>query len=187
MINVVSGIKYWFRYDAKYLHKEIYQGIRNLIYWFPIIWRDRDWDYRYIYDVLGAKIEKQAKYTAKYGNHLSAKRDAEVMMTCTRLMKKVVQEYYSSEVGDYHKTEWEFIPIEGSNSSTLKFNEMSNNFEDYFAKYPSACKKVMALEGTTEGERDKKSIAFKISTYNQSKAHKLLFKILENNMERWWD
>jgi hypothetical protein len=177
----------WLRYDAKYLHKEIYQGIKNLIYWFPIIWRDRDWDQRYIYDILETKIEKQARYIDKHGNHLNAQRDAEVMMTCVRLMKKVSEEYYSDEMSDYYETDMEFIPIEGSSTSTIKFTEKHNNFEDYFAKYPTAYKQVMALEKTTEGERDKKSIAFKISIYNQSKAHKLLFKILENNMEKWWD
>lgn len=175
----------WFRYDAKYLHKEIYRGIRNLIYWFPIIWRDRDWDQRYIYGILEAKIEKQARYIDKHGHHLNAKRDAEVMMTSVRLMKKVSEEYYLSEMNDYYETNMEFIPIEGSTNSTVKFTERHNNFEDYFAKYPTAYKKIMAFDKISENK--KHSIARKIANYNQNKAHKLLFKILENNMEKWWD
>jgi hypothetical protein len=177
----------WILYDAKYLHKEIYRGIKNLIYWFPIIWRDRDWDHRYIYGILEAKIEKQARFIEKHGHHISAKRDAEVMMTCVRLMKKVSLEYYSSEMSDYHETDMEFVPIEGSTDFTAKFTEKHNNFEDYFAKYPTAYKRVLTFDKIKDSENRKYSIGSEIATYNQNKAHKLLFKILENNMEKWWD
>lgn len=180
-------VRVWFRYDAKYLHKEIYRGISNLIYWFPIIWKDRDWDYRYIYDILEAKIQKQARYIDKHGHHLNAKRDAEVMMTCVRLMEKVSDGYYSSEMNDYHQTEMEFVPIEGSTNFTVKFTEKHNNFEDYFAKYQTAYKKVVSTAKIDDAERIKYSIAREIATYNQNKAHKLLFKIVENNIEKWWD
>jgi hypothetical protein len=177
----------WLRYDAKYLHKEIYRGIRNLIYWFPVIWRDRDWDQKYIYDILETKIEKQARYIGKYGHHLNAERDAEVMMTCVRLIKKVAEEYYSSEMSDYHETDMEFVPIEGSTNSTVKFTEICNNFDDYFTKYPTAYKKIVTSGKIKDSKEDKYSIAREMAIYNQNKAHKLLFKILENNMEKWWD
>nr|WP_315196822.1 hypothetical protein [uncultured Flavobacterium sp.] len=173
----------WLRYDAKYLHKEIYRGIKNLIYWFPIIWKDRDWDQRYIYEILETKIEKQARYIDKYGHHVNAKRDAEVMMTCVRLMKKVSDGYYLSEMNEYHKTKMEFIPIEGSTNFSAKFTEKHNNFEDYFVKYPTAYKKVLATAKFEDSERIKYSIASEIATYNQNKAHKLLFKIVEKNIE----
>ena len=177
----------WLRYDAKYLHKEIYRGIKNLIYWFPIIWRDRDWDSSNIYSILATKIEKQARYIDKYGYHLNAKRDAEVMMVCVRLIRKVSSEYYSSEMNEYHETEMEFIPIEGSTNFTVKFIEKHNNFEDYFAKYPKAYKKALTSDKIKDDERIKYSIASEIATYNQNKAHKLLFEIVEKNIERWWD
>lgn len=36
--------------------RSIYYGIRNLIYYFPVIWRDRPYDYEYIYDLLYYKL-----------------------------------------------------------------------------------------------------------------------------------
>ena len=33
----------------------------------------------------------------------------------------------------------------------------------------------------------KKSIAMNIAYVNQERAHKLLFKILQQNIEKWWD
>lgn len=177
----------WIRHDAKNLHKEIIQGIKNLIYWLPIIWRDRDWDNTYIYKILNAKIEKQAKYINKHGHHLNAKRDAEVMMICGKLMKRVSEEYYLDEMNDYHQTQIEFIPIEGSKTSTLKSTEKHNNFEDYFAKYPTVYKKVLASGKCSNAENLKYAIATQIAIYNHNKARKLLFKILETKIEKWRD
>ena len=38
-----------------------------------------------------------------------------------------------------------------------------------------------------EGEKDKKIIAMEIAHENQERAKKLLFRLMENNIERWWD
>ena len=92
----------WFLWDVKYVHKTVWIGIKNLWKWFPIIWKDRDWDYYYIYQVLKFKLEKQAKHLGEKNWHESSKRDAEVMMTCVRLINKLQNEeyyepYYDSE------------------------------------------------------------------------------------------
>ena len=36
----------------KYQHKYIKYGVQNLYKWFWIIWKDRDWDHHYIFEVL---------------------------------------------------------------------------------------------------------------------------------------
>ena len=36
-------------------------------------------------------------------------------------------------------------------------------------------------------QESKKQIAHEISRLNGERAHKLLFKILEQNIRRWWD
>ena len=46
--------------------------IRNLIRWIPIIWKDRDWDFYFTYEILKKKLEFQAEFTRKYGHHESA-------------------------------------------------------------------------------------------------------------------
>ena len=80
----------WFLWDVKHVHKTVWIGIKNLWRWFPIIWKDRDWDYYYIFQVLKFKLEKQAKHLNKYGSE----RDAELMMTCVRLINKLQNEEY---------------------------------------------------------------------------------------------
>ncbi len=36
--------------------RSIKYGIKNLITWFPIIWKDRDWDHWYLYKILRFKL-----------------------------------------------------------------------------------------------------------------------------------
>lgn len=126
----------WFLWDAKHVHKTVWAGIKNLWKWFPIIWKDRDWDYYYIFQVLKFKLEKQAKHLGKRNWHESSKRDAEIMMTCVRLINKLQNEEY---------------------------------FEAYYDSKPM------------NNEMINKCLA------QHSKAKRLLFRIMEEKIESWWD
>ena len=76
-----------------YKIKQFFKRIKNLIRWFPIIWKDQDWDDHYIFEILKFKLKNQAKYISYHNRHISAKRDAEIMMLCVRLIEKVQDEY----------------------------------------------------------------------------------------------
>ena len=83
----------WIKWELPYQHKYIKYGVKNLYKWFRVIWNDRDWDHHYIFQVLKFKLEKQANYLTKNGFHNNAQRDAELMMTCVRLIDKLQNEY----------------------------------------------------------------------------------------------
>lgn len=50
----------WFKWDAKHFHRDVAYGFKNLWKWFPIIWKDRDWDDHFIFEVLKFKIKNTA-------------------------------------------------------------------------------------------------------------------------------
>lgn len=116
--------------------KQFFRNTRNLIRWFPIIWKDRDWDHYYIFEILKFKLKNQAEYIEKKGLHLSAKREAELMMLCVNLIDKVQNEYYMDE-------------LMNDNNITAK--------------------------------------KIRVAERKHNKAKQLLFKTLEQNIERWWD
>jgi hypothetical protein len=165
----------------KYRVKQFFRNIHNLIRWFPIIWKDRDWDHHFIFEILKFKLKNQAEYISKRGNHLSAKRDAEIMMTCIRLIEKIQDEYYASEYFEYYKSYLEFKKLENSELFEITETVTSEALEDYFKKYPLIYRLVPDLKAP------KSRIAFQMAKINQERAHKLLFKILEENIQRWWD
>jgi hypothetical protein len=126
----------WFKWKFKYQHKYIKYGIQNLYKWFWVIWNDRDWDHYYIFQVLKFKLEKQANHLAENGLHNNAQRDAELMMTCVRLIDKLQNEYY----------------------------------------YDELCK---------SGVRSSEAVQNVIAKHK--KAKRLLFKIMNDRIEEWWD
>jgi hypothetical protein len=120
-----------------YRIKQFFSRIYNLYRWLPIIWKDQDWDHHYIFEILKFKLKNQAEYIGSKNRHLSAKRDAEIMMLCVRLIDKVQNEEYLMELINYEE----------------------NLTKEMVSK----------------------------ATAKQNKAKHILFKILENYIERWWD
>jgi hypothetical protein len=190
-LNVFEKISLWWRFEGRYYHKDFINGIKNLVRWFPIIWRDRDWDDHYIWQLIQQKLKFQSNYIGKRDFHMCAKRDAEIMMTCVKLIEKIKDEYYNLEYMDYHDTDWEFIDCEDRPGySELKFIDISENLDEYFKKYPRQYKKVLSGEINLfkrDEEKDKKLIAMEIAHENHQRARKLLFTLLERNIEKWWD
>lgn len=165
-----------------YKIKQFFKRIYNLYRWFPIIWKDQDWDDYYIFEILKFKLKNQAEYIGYHNRHLSAKRDAEIMMLCVRLIEKVQDEYYGTEYFTYQESEFKFIESKDHpDCHEVEIIEKSERYNEYFKKYPLIYRMVPDLQAP------KGKIAFQISRINEERAHKLLFKILEQNIIRWWD
>ena len=126
-----KSISLWWKFEGQYYHKDFINGVKNLWKWFPTIWKDRDWDDSFIFDLLIQKLKNQSKYIGKRDYHTRAKRDAEIMMTCVRLLEKVKVEEYGIEYLDYEVSDWNFVPCKDSPGySTLEVDRISENFDD---------------------------------------------------------
>jgi hypothetical protein len=184
-------IPLWWNNEGRYLPRKVKIGVKNLIYWFPIIWKDRNWDDSFIFDIMKHKLSAQAEYIGNRDRHTRAQLDAKRMRLCVKLMGLVQDEFYSSEYSDYHKTKHWFADIpEKPGYSSWESRLLEENFDDYFKKYPLIHKRVLNGEGIfdREGrEDDKQIIAMNIGHINHDRARKLLFKIMEENIEGWWD
>ena len=184
----MTKIGLWWKFEGRYYHKDFYHGVRNLIRWFKVIWRDRDYDHGYIFDILKTKLKNQSQYISKHDNHLSAKRDAQIMMTCVRLIDKIQDQFYDSEYTDYHHSEYLWIPLEdGTDYSRLEINELSEKFDEYFAKYKHAYREVTKSDKYIFENDSKIKIAMNMGRYLSDKADRILFSLMERNIKKWWD
>lgn len=160
--------------------RNIINGIKNIIKWIPIIYKDRDYDYYYILETLKFKLNNQSKYTLNKSKHISASADSKMMNLCIKLISKIQDDYYLTEWLDYEVTKHEFKKIENNETLfQLKTKIISENFDEYFKKYSRIYKSI-------DNKECKTGIAMKIGDINHNRAKKLLFKILENNIEKWW-
>ena len=167
-------------------------SVGNLIKWFPVIWKDRDWDDHYIFEVLKFKVKNQAKYIGTRNLYIGADRDSEIMNLCVRLMDKVQHEFYSSEYMDYHESEYNWLDVEDRpDSKQLEIEQISENYDEYFAKHKLAVKRVIntpkyQIFKLTDDDY-KNRLAMNVSYYNHNRARKILFELISRNIEKWWD
>ena len=181
----------WFRWDAKHAHRDIAQGFRNLWKWLPIIWKDRDWDDHFIFEVLKFKIKNTAKYIKKNDRYIGCERDVQTMMTCVRLIEKIQNQFYDLEHTDYMDQKFSFEKIEDSDLSKLNIETISENLSDYFSKHPNIHRRALKSSITREkwyyNEVSDQTLAMWMSHYNHNRARKILFSLMERNIEKWWD
>ena len=190
---MLEKLKLWWKFEGRYYHKDFIRGVKNVWKWFPTIWKDRDWDQHYIYEILRVKLENQAYHIGSNDHHTRAKRDAERMLLCARLIQIQKEDLYEMEYADYHETKYDFVPTDETKKwYTMEDTLISENLDEYFEKYPRQYKRVLSGEinrfkREIEDINDKKVIAMEIAHENQERSRKLLFKILEQHIECWWD
>lgn len=158
-----------------YRLRNLKTSIKNIIYWFPIIWKDRDWDDHYIFEILKHKLKAVSKHHEEKKHYVGWEREVSLMNTAIKLMGYVQNEHYSDvahEILDkkYGESEWIFTPVPNSTNSRLTFKHSNVENGTYTeAQYDTEYRKLMA-EARNKHE----------------KARKLLFRILEERIERYW-
>lgn len=55
--EVCLEINYIYSTIRRFIHDFIY-GVKNIVYYFPIIWNDRHWDYEYCIDLIEKKLRQ---------------------------------------------------------------------------------------------------------------------------------
>lgn len=191
--NLVRRICLWWKHEGRYYHKYFVQSIKNIWYWFPVIWKDRNWDTHFIYEVMKHKLKAQAQYIGDKDRHTRAQQDARNMRICVNLIQKLQDDYYTLEHQNYHKDRIWFTDFKDKPGHSLYNSEVvSDNFNDFFKKYRLIYDRVLRGEGpfVLDGRHDrelKKIVAMNIGHINEDRARKLLFKIMESQIQGWWD
>lgn len=178
----------WFKWDAKHLHRDIAQGFRNLWKWLPIIWKDRDWDDFYIFEVLKYKIKNTADYTEKKQRFVGWEKEVRYMRICVKLIERLQDEYYQSEYFNYFEDNHTFVPVNFNEKLfEIKSETVRDNLETYISMYPHARRRLMNDNILSNYRKGNSSIALGMGIIRHRKAKNLLFKILEDRIEYWWD
>lgn len=79
---------------TKFNLKNKVKSIKKIWRWIPILWKDRDWDHYYIFEILKTKLEDVLKYTEKEGISYNREYDIQKLRTAIRLIDRVQNEYY---------------------------------------------------------------------------------------------
>ena len=158
----------------KYRIRDIRVGIRNLKRWLPIIWADRDFDFRYFLDILSFKLSNMKYAAENYWISANALRDAKDMGIAIALIDRIANEYQQNLAFEKHqckwgkpKLRWEPYEVEGFNKSIID--------------YPNV---------KTEEDEERQREDFRRVMLHARKAHEGYIEYLMKTLskfERWWD
>jgi DNA-binding phage protein len=119
-----------------YRIKNKIRQIRNVLRWIPIIWRDRDWDYYFVYEILKQKLIDTEKYIRKDGLHVFNEHDADSIKTAIEMIEKVQTEYhldkYLSEATEWTKEGMDKAAKDHDKARRELFKHLSNNIEKWW-------------------------------------------------------
>ena len=68
-------------------------GIKNLIKWFPVIWRDRDFDWMYLIEIIDHKLKYMEK-CQRNGHHTQCEKYADEIDETRRILDRIINDYW---------------------------------------------------------------------------------------------
>ena len=178
----------WFKWEAKYFPHRFTSGIKNLWKWFPIIWKDRDYDFDFIFEILKFKLNNIANRLEETNRFVDSAKQASKIKTCIRLIQKIQDDYYTSEMHKYWDTKMRIERIQNSTNHSLEFDDTRNDLHLYLAKYPNDTRRALKSTYFKDIKGPSiKQIAIAVSRIREDRAKMLLFKIMDKNIFSWWD
>lgn len=166
--------------NFRYSIKSIFIGIRNLWVWFPVIWKDRNFDKGYLIELNIKKLEMMHKWFSNskntYTTEENRKHIVSRMSTAIKLMKLVEDKFYAME---YQK---EMEKLYGKSNIVFKpYNDKKDMFimdKEFEKKYTKE-----ELEKINNHEHE---LLLK-SRNKHIKAKRILWKFIEHNIDYWCD
>ena len=169
MDNIIfNKIKNFF-YNIKY-------GIKNLIIWFPYIWKDRNWDHTYIYIILKYKLHLTEQLIRNYGHHIKHIQDADKIKICINLLDRLIKDEYEESAFQKHDKKW--------GKGKIRFEDCKDNHKltELHIDYP---KINTPKDKEDENKEFKRAIKHSNAMYQQD--IDMLFNNMRKYIQGWWD
>jgi hypothetical protein len=178
-------VLYW-KFKVRYYPKQFIVGLKNLYKWTPIIWKDRDWDNSFLFDIIKFKISNMAGTHGKEMPYVGSERNVEIMNTIVRLIDKFQSEEYLHEYFSYVDDEYTFEKVEGTDYFEMKIENLRDDLDQYFAKYPLLKKRALNHKIYKENSSSV-SLAMAMGFVQHERAKRLIFELLNRHIDKWWE
>jgi len=163
-------------YKIKQWPRQIRQGIKSLIIWFPVIWQDRWYDHYFIYAILRHKLHLMEHNIRLYGIHTKHIEDADKIKKCVILLDRLMKDEYHENVFKDHYKKW------GEPKMRFEDYDKDPELQELHIDYPKVQTEEDKKLQTKEFRLKSKSVQEMI---NQDV--EMLFTLMRKNIQTWWD
>lgn len=150
----------------KYFLLDLRHGIENIVTWFPLIWRDRDWDHYFLLKIMNKKFERMEILHREHSYSVCSDRTAKELKIAKLLTKRLMESKYHCNA---------IAPVE------KKYGELKIKFCISRNGY-----KTMIFEDTPE-ERKARGKARDHSNSMEKQDIAFLCNLIRKKLLYWWD
>lgn len=156
------------------MFRSIVYGIRNLVYWLPVVWRSGDYDDHFLWMVIQHQIKAMRNHIHKHRMHLEWEKDVRHMDTVVYLLGRILRCKYSTNAYIRHEKRWGkpvsvWLPTE--RETTLRWEMM----------YP----KANTWEEQDRAAREAHKSA-EHARYLENQDFEMFFDLLRKYSRDWW-
>ena len=84
--------------------RQVKHGVKNLIHWFPVIWKNREYDHGYFLLILATKLELMEEYFRTKSHCMDGDKQANDVKYAILLINRLIKDdYWEKKNGDYLK------------------------------------------------------------------------------------
>lgn len=162
--------------DLKYLPRQVIEFVQRLIYWLPILWKDRDYDHYHFHKMMLHKIKSIRKHHAEEKRHTCYKKRLKEMDTCIDALERLTSNFnYIEKEEDAHTKKW--------GDPVMDFIDMDDGTGNYMMdSYRTKARKL----GKEEQERKEFMAMWKLEEKRRNKDLDKLYATLRKYVEGWW-
>ena len=154
--------------------RDFFRRIKRVADFLPIVWKGRDFDYRFAVELFNYQLERTADYLESDKAYtLSGPINAKKIRTAIELGDKVFDAGYSSEWVDIISEKY------GKDALEFWFKDMGEGALYLQCNYES-------WENAEEIQDDIRRLE-KICRERQEKAEDIYWRYLQHNIKKWWD
>lgn len=157
----------FFKYDIPY-------GVKSLYRWFKIIWKDRNWDHQYIYEILRHKLYWQERHIRLHDIHSNAHKNAKRIKTCYLLLDRLIKDEYYENAFYFHDKKW--------GESDFGWKPYNDNHVMLNITRPN----IFTKEDEEQEAKEYKRLSKHESMLREQDLD-MLFKIMRKHIQTWWD
>ena len=123
-------VREFYKKNIQHIFYNFSNGLENLIFWFKIIWKDREFDYYYFYIIMERKLEKMLKFYNSDDVHICEKSK----LVTIRQIKKTLNVLKRIIADDYLNDEYDRLSEINRNWAIKYVSDMEKQDMLYFTK-----------------------------------------------------
>jgi len=159
-----------------YIRYDVPAGFSNLITWFPVIWKDRNWDHYFIYVMLRHKLHLMEQLIRHHGMHVNNIKDADGIKKCVLLLDRLIADEYGENAFMPHDKKW--------GKAEMSWHDIDDE--------PEMCSlEINRSNVKTEEDKKEERKSFKRCSDQEQLSRQqdieMLFESMKKKIEGWWD